>query len=147
MNAFSAAYPVESVYTSPKRLTMQAARNEVLAIYRSQGLDKEESWCEGEDHISVEMEFMSIMIDRVNEALRNEDDQTAAQLLLVQKNFLKKHLAAWSPMMTMDMRRFAKTGLYKGLAYLTDGFLLIDQGLLEDVVVEEDDDEEEPEKE
>ena len=35
VDAFSAAYPFESVYTSEKRLLMQEARDEVLAIYRS----------------------------------------------------------------------------------------------------------------
>ena len=34
IDAFSAAYPFESVYTSEKRLLMQEARDEVLAIYR-----------------------------------------------------------------------------------------------------------------
>lgn len=40
VDAYSAAYPFESVYTSPKRLMMQEARDEVLAVYRSEGLDK-----------------------------------------------------------------------------------------------------------
>ena len=35
VDAFSAAYPFESVYTSEKRLLMQEARDEVLAIYRA----------------------------------------------------------------------------------------------------------------
>ena len=57
VDGYSAAYPYESVYTSPKRLMMQDARDEVLAIYRSYGLDKQESWKEGEDHVALEMEF------------------------------------------------------------------------------------------
>ena len=39
-DGFSAAYPYESVYTSPKRLMMQDARDEVLVLYRAFGLDK-----------------------------------------------------------------------------------------------------------
>ena len=46
VDAYSAAYPFESVYTSPKRLMMQEARDEVLAVYRSEGLDKLPSWKE-----------------------------------------------------------------------------------------------------
>ena len=34
-DGFSAAYPYESVYTSPKRLMMQDARDEVLVLYLS----------------------------------------------------------------------------------------------------------------
>ena len=53
VDAYSAAYPFESVYTSPKRLMMQEARDEVLAVYRSEGLDKLPSWKESEDHIAL----------------------------------------------------------------------------------------------
>ena len=34
-DAYSAAYPFESVYTNPKRLTMSDARDEVLMLYRA----------------------------------------------------------------------------------------------------------------
>ena len=64
VDAYSAAYPFESVYTSEKRLLMQEARDEVLAIYRSMGLDKQSTWKEGEDHVAVELEFMQIMCQR-----------------------------------------------------------------------------------
>ena len=60
VDAYSAAYPFESVYTSPKRLMMQEARDEVLAVYRSEGLDKLPSWKESEDHIALELEFMAV---------------------------------------------------------------------------------------
>ena len=64
IDAFSAAYPFESVYTSEKRLLMQEARDEVLAIYRSAGLDKQDTWKEGEDHIALELDFEQIMATR-----------------------------------------------------------------------------------
>lgn len=51
----------------------------------------------------------------------------ATALLTTQQNFLEDHLLSWVPMMTADMKRFAKTDLYQGLAYLTDGFLNTDK--------------------
>ena len=137
IDAFSAAYPFESVYTSEKRLLMQEARDEVLAIYRSAGLDKQDTWKEGEDHIALELEFEQIMATRTVEALRKGDEDEAVALLTTQKNFLEDHLAAWAPMMTSDMKRFAQTDLYRGLAYLTDGFLQTDQTFLDDVLAED----------
>ena len=137
-DGFSAAYPYESVYTSPKRLMMQDARDEVLVLYRAAGLDKQESWKEGEDHIALELEFEQILIGRTVEALKKGDEDEAAALLATQKNFLDDHLAAWIPMMTADMKRFASTDLYRGLAHLTDGFLATDQAFLEDVLTEEE---------
>ncbi len=134
MDAFSAAYPYESVYTSPRRLMMQEARDEVLAIYRSQALDKSPTWKESEDHIAMECEFMAAMATRTAQACREDDEEKVASLLRVQHNFLQDHLFAWTGMLTSDMRKFACTDFYKGLADYTDGFLESDVELLADVL-------------
>lgn len=134
IDAFSAAYPFESVYTSEKRLLMQDARDEVLAIYRSAGLDKQDSWKEGEDHIAVELEFVKLLSERTAEALRNENDERALFYLSTQLNFMEDHLLSWVPMMTEEVQRFAQTDLYKGLALLTNGYLKADKEFLSAVV-------------
>ena len=136
-DGFSAAYPYESVYTSPKRLMMQDARDEVLVLYRAFGLDKQEAGRRARTDIALELEFEQIMATRTVEALRKGDEDEAVALLTTQKNFLEDHLAAWAPMMTSDMKRFAQTDLYRGLAYLTDGFLQTDQTFLDDVLAED----------
>lgn len=130
IDAYSAAYPFESVYTSEKRLMMQEARDEVLAIYRSEGIDKSPAWREGEDHVALELEFMKTMALRTAAALRDGDMEMVERLLATQRAFLGDHLARWAPLMTRDMRRFSKTGLYRGLASLTDGFLAMDAEFL-----------------
>lgn len=134
MDAFSAAYPYESVYTSPKRLMMQEARDEVLAIYRSQGLDKSKDWKESEDHVAAECEFMATLAARTAQACRAGDEEQAESLLKTQLNFLSDHLYAWTGMMTADMRGYARTDFYKGLAAYTDGFLTSDREMLADVL-------------
>ena len=80
-DGFSAAYPYESVYTSPKRLMMQEARDEVLAVYRSEGLDKLPSWKESEDHIALELEFMAVLGDRIVTAAEAADEAEVERLL------------------------------------------------------------------
>ena len=127
VDAYSAAYPFESVYTSPKRLMMQEARDEVLAVYRSEGLDKLPSWKESEDHIALELEFMAVLGDRIVTAAEAE------RLLSTQRNFLEDHLASWAPLMTADLRRFAQCGLYQGLASLTDGFLQVEEEFFDEI--------------
>lgn len=139
MDAYSAAYPYESVYTSPKRLMMQEARDEVLAIYRSEGMDRAKAWKESEDHVAVETQFMATLATRTAEALRAGDEAEAARLLRVQRGFLREHLYAWSGMLTADMRTFARTDFYKGLAAMTDGLLESDVEMLDDVLGEETD--------
>ncbi len=140
VDSYSAAYPYESVYTSEKRLLMQAARDEVLAVYRSQGLDKQAGWKEAEDHVAAELEFMQIMAERTADALDRGDEDAAAALVAVQRNFLADHLASWVPVMTLDVRKFANTDLYRGLAALTDGLLAIDGAFLADAVADDADD-------
>lgn len=137
IDAHCAAYPYESVYTSEKRLLMQDARDEVLAIYRANGLDKAESWKVGEDHIAVELEFMRILNRRAARALEGGDMDKAFSRISTQRNFLNDHIAVWVPVFTEDVRRFAETLFYRGLADLTEGFLAEDQLLLESLVDED----------
>ncbi len=133
-DTYGAAFPFESVYTSPKRLLMQDARDKVLATYRACGLDKSDDWREGEDHIALELEFMAFMAQRCSEALAEGRDDKAGELLETQLKFLEGHLLVWTPMLTADMRKFAKSELYLGLSYLTDGFLADDAACIKGVV-------------
>jgi TorA maturation chaperone TorD len=136
VDGFSAAYPFESVYTSEKRLMMQAARDEVLAVYRAYGIKKTSSWREGEDHISLELEFERILCDRTIEALQGSDTAKAHDLLSTQLGFLEEHLLSWAPLLTADMKGYAHTKLYLGLAHLTEGFLRTDHQFLEDLLLD-----------
>ena len=135
-NGHSAAYPFESTYTASKRLLMQGARDEVLAIYRSQGLDKCETWKNTEDHISVELEFMERMCKRSANAFEQGNVDAAAQLFCVQYNFLCDHLNAWVPMMSSEMRAFAQTDFYLGLSYMLLGYIQFDVEFFEDILSE-----------
>lgn len=130
IDGHSAAYPFESVHVSEKRLMMQGARDEVLAVYHSEGIDKREDWREGEDHIALELEFMQTMAQRTAAALRDGNETEAERLLAVQRSFDEAHLSVWVPTFTRDMRLFAKTGFYQGLSYLTEGFLAVDRAFL-----------------
>lgn len=141
-DAYSAAYPFESVYTSPKRLMMQNARDEILALYRAAGLEKLESSKEAEDHLSYELEFMEILIDRSVEALEKNDEELAVSFLQQQRNFLNDHLMRWYPMMAKDIAKFSRTGFYKGVGEVTLGFLASDFEFLNELLGYTEEDEE-----
>jgi TorA maturation chaperone TorD len=133
-NAYAAAYPFESVYTSEKRLLMQDARDEILRIYREGGLEVQDSWPDPEDHVALELAYMQIMARRTGEALRAGDDAGALRLLGDQRRFLLRHLTSWTPLLVKDMERIAQTDLYQGLALLTKGLLAEDRAFLTDVI-------------
>lgn len=136
--AYSAAYPFESVYTSEKRLLMQEARDEIIRAYAEAGLVLSKDWKDPEDHIALELEYMQIMSRRAKEALEASNDDEALELLGKQKAFLLRHIVSWVPMMTSDMRRFAKTNLYQGLSFVTEGFLEQDREFLNALVQEQE---------
>ena len=135
-NAYAAAYPFESVYTSEKRLLMQEARDEIVQVYREGGLQIDPSWRDPEDHIALELEYMQLMARRTCDALREGDDGRALVLLDGQRAFLVRHLVSWTPFLVKDIERLAQTGLYQGVALLTKGLLAEDRRFLESIVTE-----------
>jgi TorA-specific chaperone len=133
VNGYSAAYPFESVYTSERRLLMQEARAEVLRVLRENNL-KRGNWTEGEDHVSLELEFMQRMSMRTADALCAGDEDAAVGHLRVQQAFVRAHLLNWLPMLVADMRRFSCTKFYQGLASLLMGHVEEDDVLLAELL-------------
>lgn len=130
----SAAYPFESVYASEKRLLMADARDEVLALYRAAGLDKNPSWKESEDHVALELEYMQVLAQRTVESMCAGEGRRTDKLLKSQRNFLEDHLGAWIPLLAADMRKYAQTGFYQGLSHLAEGFVETDGEMLVDLL-------------
>ena len=131
-----AAYPSESVYTSNTGLTMQDARDQVLAIYRSQGLDRSDAWGEGEDHLALELLFLKEMSERTRAALEAGDDEEAASLLTVPRNFLDDHILNWVGMLAQDVPEYTKLDFYRAFADLTLAYAREDRDLLVELVGE-----------
>ena len=133
-NGRSAAYPFESVHTSEKRLLMQDARDEVLAIYRANLLKKGEEWNDCEDHIALELEFMQVMSERTAKALKEGKEDEAVEMLKTQRAFVGQHLANWVPMFVSDIKYFSQTDLYIGAGELLLGFLQTEVEALDDLL-------------
>ena len=133
-NGRSAAYPFESVHTSEKRLLMQDARDEVLAIYRANLLKKGEEWNDCEDHIALELEFMQVMSERTAKALKEGKEDEAVEMLKTQRAFVGQHLANWVPMFVSEIKYFSQTDLYIGAGELLLGFVQTEVEALDDLL-------------
>ncbi len=105
--------PWESVYTSPKRLMMQEAAAQVLAIYREAGLVVSTADVLP-DHIGVELNFLGVLLQKTH----LETDQKDHYLDMTGK-FLAGHLLRWVPEFTRDMENAAETPFYKAVAKAT----------------------------
>ena len=125
----AAAFPYESVYTSPKHVMMQDAWNQVCEIYESKGLERnEESQELLEDHIAVELDFMAFLCDetsRFTETLAGLEEQ---------KEFLNRHLLNWVPEFCLDIKVHADTEFYRMVGQLTTGFLQLDSFILDQMI-------------
>ena len=137
VNGHSAAYPCESVHTSEKRLLMQEARDEVLAIYRANNLKKDESWRDCEDHIAVELEFMQVMAKRTADALLAGREDEAVEELRTQRAFVRDHLANWVPIFVHDIMQWSETDFYRGAGELLLGFVQVEGETLDDLLANE----------
>lgn len=129
------AHPYESVYTSPEHLIMQDARDEVLALYHSKGLDKSDSWDIPEDHIALEFAYMSYLCQETLDAIEKEDVTNVFKLLKEQKEFLEHHLLNWIPDFCKDIEKCSSTDFYNGIAKLTKGYLSMEKELLDKLMM------------
>ena len=105
---------------------------DVLVQFRSAGIVRDESVNIEEDHIALELEFTGILCSRAAVAADECDGEALMRCLEAQGDFLAHHLTNWVPRFTSDMRRFAQTDFYLGLADYLEGFLRVDAALLDE---------------
>ncbi|MDR0310947.1 MAG: molecular chaperone TorD family protein [Acidobacteriota bacterium] len=126
------ANPYESVYTSEKRLIMQEARDQVLAVYRAKGLRCAEPMELPEDHIALELEFLAYLCRETLNVIN--DRARVSTLLKEQKEFIERHPAKWIPAFCADIAKCAATDFYKAVGKITLGFLNMERAILEDLL-------------
>ena len=122
----------ESVYTSPKRLLMQEARDKVRAAYRAQGLSLAQDKNLPEDHLSFELEFMAQLCAK-EAACKEAGDETGARTArLSQADFLSEHLFNWVFEVCDEIAQKAKTGLYQNLGQALEEFMNYERALIQE---------------
>lgn len=92
------AVPFESVFTSPEAIMMQDARDDVVRIFRSQGMTVDASLNVPEDHISFELDFLAFMAERTASEIETQEPlwhERAAALVNVQASFIDEHVLNW----------------------------------------------------
>ena len=114
--------PWESVYTSPKRLMMQSAHDEVTEAYRNEGVAVNTAEVMG-DHIGVELNFLAFLLRQMVEDPERQEHYAEAAA-----RFAKEHLQKWTPAFTRDLAQAADYTFYKELAQTTWETIAVIQG-------------------
>jgi TorA maturation chaperone TorD len=132
----TSAYPFESVYTSADGILMQEARDDALRWYHRFGLGKSAEWHDCEDHLALELEFLTFLINEYLITIQLGNKDSVASLLRTQADFMRQHLINWVPRFVKDAIRYSNTDFYRGLASFTAAYLLQDFAALENILHE-----------
>lgn len=109
------APPWESVYRTEERTLFGPTTLQVRDAYRRWGLQPERSGSEPEDHIALELTFLTFLAEQAEGRT-----EAAAE----REHFLKEHLLKWVGPFTEAMEQGAETLFYQGVAALLLGYLL-----------------------
>jgi putative dimethyl sulfoxide reductase chaperone len=117
------ATPWESVHLGDDHLVFQKRTLEVRAWYKRFGLESEKIHQEPDDHIGLELMFLSHLSTLGIEAQDHQDNSRFESLLEAQREFIKQHLGVWALTWCGLVEKNARTDFYRGLALLTRGVL------------------------
>ncbi len=101
---------------------------ELKSLYNEAGIERAKSYPEPEDHIAFELNFMHHL-----STMALEDEKNRAEYLRMQYSFLSTHLLAWVPKFSDKLYENPETDLFKAVAKITKGFLILDEVFLEGV--------------
>jgi TorA maturation chaperone TorD len=117
------APPWESVHFGDDRLIFQQRTLDVRAWYQRFGLEAEKIRQEPDDHIGLELSFLSHLAALGIQALDEQDNARFEDLLNAQREFFDKHLGAWALEWCGLVEKHSQTEFYTGMAYLIRGAL------------------------
>ena len=127
--------PYESVFLSEEHILMQEQRDQVVALFRTEGVVVEEGFGLPEDHLAVELAFMAYLCKKTQQALAQSDDEEALRLVGVQKQFLEDHLVAWVSLFADEVaacesKREGVSSFYVTIAAMMQQFIIEDSVFL-----------------
>jgi putative dimethyl sulfoxide reductase chaperone len=117
----------ESVYLSREHLLFEEVTLEVRNCYHQYGLSFIRESNEPDDHIVIELEFLSYLIQKT---LESADAATKKKLLEDQYSFLTNHLLKWCPTFCEILSKSTSFGLYQGAALLLAEYLNYENALI-----------------
>ncbi|MVX57479.1 TorD/DmsD family molecular chaperone [Parasutterella muris] len=112
-----AAYPYESVYTSPQQLVMQKAFEDVRNILNAHGVFNDSKLYD--DHIAIELQYLAYLVEK----LRNTEENSPEYEPLIedQESFLDDHIHNLVPKFTSKIKASVRSRFYLGAAMMLAG--------------------------
>lgn len=130
------AVPYASVFLSEEGLLSREPRNEVFRLYKKEALRLRQGVNLPEDHLSFELEFLSVLSDRAACALEDADSDAAASALKTSSEFITGHILTWFGLFSDLAGRMLETRFYRGVLKITEGYLKMDLQTIADLLDE-----------
>ena len=130
-----AAPPWASVYLGEEKIIFDEHTLKVRSFYRSWGLESVELKRIPDDHIGLELEFMSALVGKAIDFLDQGQLSEANKALMAQDQFLNEHVLTWVKDYCFLLSRASTHPLYQGLALFTPLFLELDKEVLEEIKI------------
>jgi TorA maturation chaperone TorD len=124
------AAPYGSVYLEKDRQVMGASTQAVLETYRAAGLQLADDFPELPDHIAVELEFCSYLLQRQQQSEAAGAMAEAAEWRERRASFLNQFPGRWVKQFCANLRENAETDFYRHLADLIEGLIAADLSAL-----------------
>ena len=115
------ACPYESVYLSDEHLTFEQETRNVRGFYQRFGLQAPSLGTEPDDHIGLELSFISSLCVLGLDAIEASDPDAETAMIASVGDFLEQHLLRWVDDCLDRVVQNATTDFYRGLGHLTRG--------------------------
>lgn len=109
------APPYESVYRSKDHLMFDIQTSEVREFYKSYGWESKYKGKIPDDHLGVELLFLTLMIEKY---LEFDDDVCEKEMKNEIRRFIDQHILSWVPQWNAHIQEYSKTMGYKGIGTL-----------------------------
>jgi TorA maturation chaperone TorD len=112
------------VYCTEERAIFLEQTLQVRHWYARFDLQSEKLHQEPDDHIGLELEFLTHLARLGLQALETNTSEQFDELIESQRQFLFEHTSRWAPVWCNLAASKAKTDFYRGIAHLTHGALI-----------------------
>lgn len=128
------APPWESVYLNEERTIFQESTLRVRSSYLKYQFLPENYPREADDHLALELDFMSHLAKLALERFEDEDIEEVKRVLSDQKGFLEEHLLIWIGSFAKQMQLSKTYFFYPKMALLAEQVLKMDAAALEEII-------------
>lgn len=124
------APPYGSVYLEPEKKVMGETTVAVRQCYSEAGLVLDEEFTELPDHMAVELEFLSYLLQRTIDAAMQGDDKSVATWTERRADFLRRFLLGWYGAFCIAIREHTDNPFYRAWADCLESVIARDRELL-----------------